>query len=135
MNELNWKYVKTLKNEDSISIFEQVIGCEIPTDLKTCIINNNGGRPDKKIFDTDLSQERVIKSLLSYNKDDLETVFDAYNVISKENKNLVPIASDPAGNYICFEKDTKVIVLWLHETNKLEKIADNFTDFLSNLKK
>ena len=134
MNELKWKYVKALKNEDSIAVFEQVIGCEIPTDIKVCVINNNGGRPTRKVFDTDLSKERVIKSLLSYNTDDLETVFDAYSVISTESKSLVPIASDPAGNYICFEKYTKAIVLWLHETNGVEKIANSFTEFLNKLR-
>lgn len=134
MNEISWKYVKALNNKDSIAIFEQVIGCEIPKDIKECVTNYNGGRPSKKIFDTNLSQERVIKSLLSYNTTDLETVFDVYSVLSKENKKLVPVASDPGGNYICFDKNTKAIVLWLHETNGTEKVADSFTEFLNKLR-
>ena len=37
------------------------------------------------------------------------------------------------GNYICFTTGSKNIVLWLHETNKTEKIASSFNDFLKKL--
>lgn len=133
MENINWKYVKNLQSVESISVFEKMIGCNIPEDIKNCIIKYNGGRPDKKVYNTDLTKERTIKSLLSYNINDLETVYDAYNAVSKSNDNLVPVASDPAGNYICFNKRNQKIVLWLHETDAEESVADTFTDFLNKL--
>jgi len=133
MNNLTWKYVKPLKNNKAVECFEDDNGLKLPQDITSCIKQNNGGRPDKKVFDTEVSKGRLIKSLLSFNKDDLETVYDAIDILKIENINLVPIASDPGGNYICYNTIHQDIVLWLHETNTTEKISDSFTAFLKSL--
>jgi very-short-patch-repair endonuclease len=75
----------------------------------------------------------MIKKLLSLNYDDVENIWDAYNVMQQENKKLVPFASDPGGNFICFNKDSGEIYLWLHETNTAEYVAESFKDFLDKL--
>ncbi|WP_410501808.1 SMI1/KNR4 family protein [Exiguobacterium acetylicum] len=133
MNNLTWKYVKPLKDKDSIKNFETLNGLQLPQDITDCIIQNNGGRPDKKVFDTEVSKGRAMKSLLSFNKNDLETVYDVIDVLKSERKDLVPIASDPSGNYICYNLINKSIVFWLHETNITEKVSDSFTTFLNGL--
>ncbi|WP_341302436.1 SMI1/KNR4 family protein [Lysinibacillus sp. FSL H8-0500] len=133
MNNLSWKYVKPLKNNKAVESFEADYGLKLPQDITSCIKQNNGGRPDKKAFDTEVSKGRVIKSLLSFNKEDLETVYDAIDTLKGEKSNLVPLASDPGGNYICFDTKQQDIVLWLHETNTTEKISSSFTAFLETL--
>lgn len=133
MNNLSWKYVKPLKNNKAVETFESEYGLKLPQDITNCIKQNNGGRPDKKVFDTEVSKGRVIKSLLSFNKDDLETVYDAIDILKNEKPNLVPLVSDPSGNYICFDTKQQVIVLWLHETNMTEKISTSFAAFLEKL--
>ncbi|RDU38675.1 hypothetical protein DRW41_03700 [Neobacillus piezotolerans] len=133
MSKLTWKYVKPLKDNESVEGFEALNDVQLPKDITDCIKQNNGGRPDKKVFDTDVSEGRVMKSLLSFNKDDLETVYDAIDVLKNERKSLVPIASDPSGNYICYNLIHKDIVFWLHETNITEKVSDSFTTFLNGL--
>jgi hypothetical protein len=132
MNTLIWKYVKPLKNEDTIMMLETENGIKLPTDIISCIQQNNGGRPEKKVFDTQYSSGRVFKTLLSFNEEDIETVFTAINILKEEGLNIFPLASDPGGNYICYDQE-KGIVLWLHETNTTEKISENFTDFLTRL--
>ena len=131
MNDLTWKYVKPLEDNDAVANFADNNGLKLPQDIISCIIQNNGGRPNKKMFDTEVSKGRLIKSLLSFNQGDLETVYDVFNMI--KNENLVPIASDPGGNYICYNTIHQNIVLWLHETNATESIADSFTAFLKAL--
>lgn len=133
MEKLTWKYVKELKKVDSVNVFEKIHSINLPNDVISCITTNNGGRPDRKVFDTNLSKGRVFKSLLSFNDNDIETIYDAYNIMAKENRNLIPIASDPGGNYICFDTKQKNMVLWLHETGKSELIAQSFTEFLNKL--
>lgn len=133
MNNLSWKYVKPLKNSKAVECFEADYGLKLSQDITSCIKQNNGGRPDKKVFDTEVSKGRVIKSLLSFNNDDLETVYDAIDRLKGEKSNLVPLASDPGGNYICFDTKQQDIVLWLHETNTTEKISSSFTAFLETL--
>jgi len=48
---------------------------------------------------------------------------------------LFPFGEDPFGNYLClfFEEKDITIVYWSHETNKVEKVANSFTEFLEML--
>lgn len=130
---MEWKFIKRLEDVNEIKEFEIQKGCKLPRDLRLCIIANNGGRPERKVFDTAVSKGRMIKKLLSLNYDDVENIWDAYNVMQQENKKLVPFASDPGGNFICFNKDSGEIYLWLHETNTAEYVAESFKDFLDKL--
>lgn len=131
MADISWKYVKPLQNEASIEAFEKANTIGFPQDLKTSIKQNNGGRPDKKRFDTDKEKERVFKTLLSFNESDVENIYKFFPIIRKVSPELLPFASDPGGNFLCV-KDNK-IVLFLHETETLEEVADSFSDFLTKL--
>lgn len=133
MNTLTWKYVKPLQNKQAVTIFLNQFGLLFSDDFFNCIQKFNGGRPNKKIFDTRDSKGRMFKCLLSFNKNDLESIYDAFNIMQKENSNLIPFANDPAGNYICFEKSTMNVVFWEHETGRIEYVAKNFEEFLSSL--
>lgn len=132
MEELKWKYIKPLKDEKSLDIIEEKFNFKIPIDLKECILKNNGGRPSRKVFDTDKSVERVIKTLLSYNENDIENIYRVLDIFKKEEIDLLPFAIDPSGNYICVDKENSV-VLWNHETNIVEYIAKSFSEFLNRL--
>lgn len=131
---MNWKYVKKLEDISEVEQFEFENGCELPKALKECAINNNGGRPEYKVFDTDVTKGRMIKRLLTFHYGDVENVWDAYNIMQKENCNLIPFANDPGGNYICFQKENFKIYLWLHETATSEYVAETFEEFLVKLK-
>ena len=43
-----------------------------------------------------------------------DTVYPALEAI--KDKNLLPFAIDPFGNYICYQLDRKQIVYWDHES-------------------
>jgi len=132
MNNLNWQYVKPLQNPDAIAQLATETGVKLPDDIVSCLQQHNGGRPDKKSFDTKQSHERVIKSILSFNKDDKGSAYIVVDVLKKEKPGIFPFASDPSGNYICVST-TGEIVLWLHETNDVEAVAKNFSEFLASL--
>jgi cell wall assembly regulator SMI1 len=131
MANITWKYIKPLSKTDAIENFEKKNGISFPSDLKKCIKANNGGRPSSTVFDTNDSKERVFKALLSFNESDAENIYKYFPIINSHSNNLIPFASDPFGNYICL-KDSKV-VLFLHETGKLEYIADSFSCLLEKL--
>ena len=131
MANLTWKYVKPLSNSNAVEDFEKDNHITIPQDLKQCIKDNNGGRPSLNVFDTNKSRDRVFKTLLSFNKADKETIFSLFPSIHSEHNGLIPFASDPGGNYLCIQ-GTK-IVLFLHENETLEDIADSFSELLLKL--
>ena len=130
MKNITWKYVKPLVKEESIAEYEKMTGVSLPDDIKTTIRTNNGGRPSFKYYDIAAEHDKEFKSLLSFNKDDIESVFSLYPLDSSD-KHLVPFATDPAGN--CFVIKDGKIFLWLHEVDKTIFLAYTFTDFLASL--
>ena len=130
MNEIIWKYVKPLKNINAIEKFEKEHSILFPLDLKGILTKFNGGRPSLKYYDTKTERDKEFKTLLSFNEEDIETIYKHYPLDSSD-KTLVPFASGPAGNYFVV-KDEK-IYLWNHETDSVDYIANSFSDFLSNL--
>lgn len=122
MKELTWKYVKALKNQDTVDEFLRKYNITLPTELVKCVTVNNGGRPSVKIFDTDKGKEYVFKALLSYNADDTESIHTVYPKLF-EGMKLFPIGSDTSGNFVCYDLVTGEYVLWKHETNSKEVIV------------
>ncbi len=131
---MEWKYVKTLKSEDLIYEFERLVKYSFSDSFRKCIIENNGGRPSKKAFDTDKAKERELKSFLSFNKEDRETVWKIFEWNKDELTNkYVPFAIDNFGNIICFEVNTNKVVFINHENMSIEVIADDFEEFINKL--
>ena len=119
--DITWKYVKALKDENAVKKFLNQYGVNLPMNLISIIEKNNGGRPSEKSIITETKQEYVFKSLLSYNKDDLENIYSVYPESFKSTK-LYPLGTDAAGNFVCFDYCNNKYVLLNHETNKLEAI-------------
>lgn len=136
MSVSTWKYVKKLRNNKNIGRFEDIVERILPNDYKETVALYNGGRPDKSSVKVD-SRERVFKSLLSFNTEDKENIFDVHKWLeSKLHKNLVPFAIDPAGNYFCFDyknSDKMSVVYWNHENQSISKICNNFSELLEEL--
>ncbi len=121
MYNTTWKYVKPLQNKNAVADYLAKVGVELPAPLVTLLTLYNGGRPSSKDFYTVDGHEAVFKSLLSYNENDLETVYRIYPDVFQGTQ-LYPIGSDPAGNFICYDINQKNYTLWNHETNSTETI-------------
>ena len=128
---VKWQFVHKLKKQSLVEDFETKNHVTLPSDLKECIKKNNAGLPDKNVFDTEKSVERVFNSLFSYNPGDLDNIYDVFPFFSKMKPPLIPFASDPFGNTLCVLNDN--IVLYLHETGDIEAVADSFSDLLEKL--
>lgn len=127
---MEWKYVKQLKDIQAIEKIELMSKIKIPISLKQIIVNYNGGRPEKNIFNTECSKEKVLKSLISYNKGDRENI---YNYANYFIKGLLPFAITEFGDIICLNSKNNKIELYLHELDKYEKICDNILEFIDKL--
>jgi hypothetical protein len=131
---MDWKYVKALKSKDSIKKFETTYGFTFPDSFKGVVTKFNGGRPEKDIYDTNVTKERTIKSLLSFNVDDRETVWKVAEWNKQELGNrYVAFAIDNFGNLICFTVSDNSIIYMDMETLKVETIASDFSSFMDNL--
>lgn len=131
---MEWKYVKPLKTMDLIDEYECLVRYVFCDSFRKCIAENNGGRPSKKVFDTDKERERAIKSFLSFNKEDRETVWKIYEWNKEElNDRYVPFGIDNFGNLICFDANNDKVIFLDHEDMTIEVIANNFCEFINNL--
>lgn len=129
---MEWKYIKTLKDNNSITDIERKYKIKIPNYLKDLIIKYNGGRPEKNIFDTEKNKERVFKCLLSYNKEDRENIY-IYDDLFKMN--YIPFANTPPGDVICLNIKNDKIELYLHEIDKFEFVCEDIEIFINGLYK
>ncbi len=130
--DMKWNYKIELADESVFGEIEKERGIEIPEDLKKIIIEGNAATPEKYKFIVG-STERVLGAVLSFNKgeEDTDTVFTALDVI--ENKNLMPFAIDPFGNYICMDIKNNEIVFWDHETDDVYSTEKSITNFFDSL--
>jgi hypothetical protein len=132
MSEVKWLFVKPLKDENVIAEFEKNIDVSLPDDFVRVVKQFNGGRPAKNIFDTASTKECVFNSLLSFNSDDIDTIYKVNDIIAIPD--FVAIANDGFGNFIGFEKNEYKVCFYNHETSNVELIADNFEELLSQLR-
>ena len=116
--------------EGSIIEYETLVGASLPDDLRSAIRACNGGRPSLKYYDLSSEKDKEFKSLLSFNRGDIENVFSCYPLDSSD-KTLVPFAIDSAGNFFVL-KDGK-IYLWFHEVDRTVFVADSFSAFIELL--
>lgn len=131
---MNWKYVKPLKTESDFKEFEEKYSFEFPYSFREIVKKYNGARPEKDIYDTDKTKERTIKSLLSFNKDDKETIWKINECSTEElGDKYVAFAIDHFGNLICFSKSDKSIIFINMDFPEIESISSNFADFLDKL--
>ena len=131
---MNWKYVKPLQSENLINDFECLVCYEFPEEFRDCVLQFNGGRPERKGFDTDVNAGRELKSFLSFNSDDRETVWKIHEWNKEELANkYVAFAIDNFGNLICFDADNDEVVFLNHEDLSVEHIANTFSEFLELL--
>lgn len=136
MNNIIWKRVKPLIQSNSLNKFEQDYRITLPDTLKELIITNNGGRPSLDIIKMADGKEVEIKALLSFNKEDTENIYNVIEYFKKQfNGNILPIATEPSGDYFCIDLTSNSIVYWEHETNRLTFIAKNLVEFLNCLYK
>lgn len=136
MNEIIWKYDEPLTDENLITEFETKSGFTFPPSYRSLVIEHNGARPDKKIFNTDTDEGHVFGYLLSFNTSDTKNLN-----IWETNKNMptdidskyIAFAMDAFGNWICFNAEDGSIVFIDHDTSAIENIANDFDAFIDGL--
>ncbi|MCR5213735.1 MAG: SMI1/KNR4 family protein [Eubacterium sp.] len=131
---MEWKYVKNIENGVSIDAFEAQTGYKFPIAFVKCVLDNNGGRPSKRAFVTRKGIERVMKTLLSFNKTDRENIWDANDMLKQElGDRYIAFADDNFGNLICFDTGSDEIVFVELESLGLDVISEDFEEFMNQL--
>lgn len=129
-----WRYIKHNISQADIDIFEKLAGIQLSADVCTFILTHNNGRPRPNQFDTNETQGRLFDKLLSFNRNDAENVFITYELLSDQlPSQLVALAMDPFGNYICLNRQSLKVVFWLHETGAQEETGKKWEQWVNTL--
>lgn len=133
------KWILGKKNIDinTITIVECNLKIKFPKEYKTIVLEYNGASPEVNTFDTDKTKGRVAEYLLSFSLEEKMNIIETYEILKDRlPNNIIPVISDPFGNYICFDftKNNVIsVVFWNHENNSIERVSDSFNDFIQSL--
>jgi hypothetical protein len=123
---VEWLRGKEISNPNTIIEFEKLHSVSLPPVYKDFIKRHNYTMPNpNQIMVSGLGQ-KVVSLMLSFNSDDTVNMQDTYEYF--EDKDLIPFAEDPGGNFFCFSNHK--VVFWEHEEDKIYPVADTFEDFL-----
>ena len=84
----------------------------------------------KKCFDTQNYKEKVLKSILSYNKEDKENIYMFDDIFSK---GYIPFAISEFGDLICIDNKSGNIKLYMHEQDVFEYVCEKIENFFEKL--
>jgi len=140
---LEFHNTRPIPSPSLIDEFEEKMFHSFSKDFKDVFIKSNGGEPAVNSFFTydlradkttgrALKKNRVIKRLLSFNKDDTENIWDATKMLEEKHGAFIPFATDCNGNYIVLNASNSVL---FYDSNRddFEFVAYSFSDFLSGL--
>ena len=130
--DITWKYKIDVADAAVFAEVEKERGITFPEELKALILEANAATPSKHLFMVGTA-ERVLGAVLSFNhnESDTDSIFTALNAV--EERNLLPFAIDPFGNYICYTLKDGQIVFWDHETDGVTSTGLGLQTFLASL--
>jgi hypothetical protein len=132
---MEWNYVQPIKNKRVINEFSLMVDYVFSDEYLDFIEEYNGGRPDKRNFVTAEGNKYTLKTFLSFNKDDMDNVWDIIDWSEDlvQDKREIPFAIDAYDNLICFNCEDNKIIFCDTETAEIEEIAEDFEEFLEKL--
>lgn len=124
---MDWKYVKIISESKLLEV-EVKFGIKLSPKLREIILKYNNGKPERTCFDTKTEQGKMLKKILSYNKEDKDNVYIFSELI---DKGYIPFAITEFGDVICESKE-QTICLYKHEFDEFEYVAKDIDDFINN---
>ncbi|TOI71641.1 SMI1/KNR4 family protein, partial [Vibrio parahaemolyticus] len=87
-----WRYIKPLAAEGLIPDAQEKLGYNFVDSFIDFVKKYNGSRPPVSVFSTSTSQERTIKSFLSFNPTDVENIIKLNKGVSEISAKLAAFA-------------------------------------------
>ena len=135
MSDINWILSRGCCDLSSIQRIEEKYNIQFPKEYVDTVLEFNGGRPNRKLFDIKNRVECIFEALLNWDESRKQNMFDWMKII--ESNTIIAFGQDPFGNAICFDfsgdKENPEVVFWNHELNKFEFIANNYSNFINEL--
>jgi cell wall assembly regulator SMI1 len=136
---MKWVFRKESVSIDDLRRMESHFRVTLPQSYVQVVLNHHGGRPRPGLFDTDKRRGNRLKTMLPITRKHKVNVYDVKEWLKERlHPDMVPIANDEAGNYLCLRypgsNGEPSVVLWNHEKDgENEQIKPSFASFLNAL--
>lgn len=122
--DLEWEYADAEVSKARVKEIGAQLGFYLPQDYIECVKVNGGASVLPEEFNVE-GVERCFGSLFSFDEQSSQYIVKKYELYNSSlPRDILPIATDPAGNLLCFDykdqQEKPVVVFWEHE-NALEK--------------
>lgn len=127
----------------SLTELEQQIGCVLPDDYRSFLIQHNGGEPERQIlYVSGCNSDILIHYFLGIGRPRGDIQKWLAELDDDLNDTFLPIAFDPGGNALLMDKSSGKIYYWdsarhspySSDKNNAFEVANSFSDLLKKLK-
>lgn len=129
------KKIEKLDSEilEYINNVEKEINYNFTEEYKNYLLNHSSLKPKKNILGLSNGTEKLVRYFYSMEPDSKTYILKFQNFDSKLKDKLVPFAELEFGDTLCFERESNKIVVYNHEADTIENIADDWIIFIKEL--
>ena len=120
-------------NNQNIINVEKQINYNFVDDYKEYLLNRSVLKPEKKFLKLSNGVEKIVRYFYSMDSNSKTYILKFQNFDSEFRTKLVPFGELEFGDTLCFERDTNNIVVYNHEDDTIDLIANDWKVFLGKL--
>ena len=112
---------------------EKEINYTFVEDYKNHLLKHTSLKPEKNILGLANGTEKLVRYFYSMDPNSKTYILKFQNFDSELKDKLVPFAELEFGDTLCFERETNKIVIYNHETDTIDVVANDWNSFIKEL--
>ena len=112
---------------------EKEINYTFVEDYKNHLLKHTSLKPEKNILGLANGTEKLVRYFYSMDPNSKTYILKFQNFDSELKDKLVPFAELEFGDTLCFERKTNKIVIYNHETDTIDVVANDWNNFIKEL--
>lgn len=129
------KRIEKLDSEtlEYISNVEKEINYTFSEEYKNYLLKLSSLKPEKNVLGLSNGTEKLVRYFYSMDPNSKTYILKFQSFDSELKDKLVPFAELEFGDTLCFERETNKIVIYNHETDTIDVVANDWNNFIKEL--
>lgn len=116
-----------------INNVEKEINYTFVEEYKNYLLKHSSLKPEKNILGLPNGTEKIVRHFYSMDPNSKTFILKFQSFDSELKDKLIPFAELEFGDILCFERETNKIVIYNHESDTVDVIANNWNTFIKEL--
>ena len=112
---------------------EKQVNYNFVEDYKNYLLNHTVLKPEKNILELSNGVEKLVRYFYSMDPNSKTYILKFQSLDSEFKNKLVPFGELEFGDTLCFERETNKIVVYNHENDTIDLIANDWNGFMAKL--